>query len=121
MSYTIGKSAAGKYCTQQCQASHRNALSVEAWLAGDLRGWTGKTGQLKRFVRNYLKNSRGSACSQCGWDGKHPVDNNSLTEIDHIDGDAHNCVPENLRILCPNCHSMTATHRARNKNSKRIR
>jgi hypothetical protein len=42
-------------------------------------------------------------------------------QIDHIDGDASNSFIENLRILCPNCHSMTSTFRNRNKNSVRVR
>lgn len=121
VTYIVGKGAAAKYCTQQCSATHRTQMAVEKWLAGEDRGWSGKTVQLKIFIRKYLKDTRGSACSRCGWDEKHPVDGKSLTEIDHIDGDAHNCKPDNLRVLCPNCHSMTDTHRARNKNSKRNR
>ena len=31
-------------------------------------------------------------------------------EIDHIDGDRKNCLPSNLRFLCPNCHSQTETY-----------
>jgi hypothetical protein len=27
--------------------------------------------------------------------------------VDHIDGDYHNNLVENLRFLCPNCHSQT--------------
>lgn len=36
-------------------------------------------------------------------------------EIDHIDGDRFNNVRDNLIGLCPNCHSLTATWRGRNK------
>lgn len=32
-------------------------------------------------------------------------------ELDHIDGDRKNNLRENLRCLCPNCHSMTDTWR----------
>ena len=96
-------------------------MNVANWLSGKDAGWTGKTRQLKNFVRKYLRNTRGTACEQCGWDEHHPSDGNSLTEIDHIDGNAENNKPENLMILCPNCHSMTLTFRSRNKNSKRIR
>ena len=28
-------------------------------------------------------------------------------EVDHVDGDYHNNCSDNLRFLCPNCHSQT--------------
>lgn len=53
-------------------------------------------------------------CEECGWskmssDGRVPV------ELDHINGDRWDNRLENLRILCPNCHSLKPTHRGRNK------
>ncbi|MFJ7955370.1 HNH endonuclease signature motif containing protein [Streptomyces sp. NPDC096319] len=36
-------------------------------------------------------------------------------EVDHIDGDWRNNRIENLRLLCPNCHSTTDTYRGRGK------
>lgn len=38
-------------------------------------------------------------------------------EVDHIDGDNKNNCRENLRGLCPNCHSLTDTWRGK-KSSK---
>jgi hypothetical protein len=35
-------------------------------------------------------------------------------ELDHIDGDGENNVLSNLRLLCPNCHALTTTYRAKN-------
>lgn len=35
-------------------------------------------------------------------------------ELDHIDGNSRNHLLDNLRILCPNCHSQTDTFRAKN-------
>lgn len=54
------------------------------------------------------------ACELCGWaqlspDGRIPV------ELDHINGDRYDNRIENLRILCPNCHSLQPTHRGLNK------
>ncbi|TXS55353.1 hypothetical protein EAO77_03500 [Streptomyces sp. t39] len=36
-------------------------------------------------------------------------------EVDHRDGDWRNNRPENLRLLCPNCHAVTDTYRGRAK------
>ena len=41
-------------------------------------------------------------------------------EVDHIDGDNKNDTRENLRALCPNCHSCTSTWRGRNVSKNRI-
>ena len=35
-------------------------------------------------------------------------------ELHHIDGNRHNNKLENLKILCPNCHSQTETFRGKN-------
>ena len=53
-------------------------------------------------------------CELCGWaekakDGRIPV------ELDHINGSHSDNRLENLRILCPNCHSLQPTHRGKNK------
>ena len=57
-------------------------------------------------------------CEECGWakisdDGRMPL------ELDHINGDRYDNRLENLRILCPNCHSLKSTHRGRNKGVSR--
>ena len=58
-------------------------------------------------------------CFNCGideWMGE-PI---SL-ELDHINGDSFNNDVNNLRLLCPNCHSITNTFRGRNKNTGRVK
>lgn len=39
-------------------------------------------------------------------------------QVDHIDGDRLNNLMENLRFLCPNCHSQTPTFSGRNRAKK---
>lgn len=55
-----------------------------------------------------------NVCAVCGnrgvWNGKKLE-----MELDHIDGDRTNHSPENLKILCPNCHSQTDTFRSKNR------
>jgi 5-methylcytosine-specific restriction endonuclease McrA len=58
-------------------------------------------------------------CEECGWarksdDGRVPL------ELDHINGDRHDNRIENLRVLCPNCHSLKPTHRGKNRKSARV-
>lgn len=51
-------------------------------------------------------------CENCGietW-----MENPISLELDHIDGNRTNHRLENLRILCPNCHSQTSTYRGKN-------
>ncbi len=111
----------GKYCSIACCGNHRKNVSIEKWLNGEVAGHSGKTASIKKFVRAWVLTNSNFACSKCGWDKRHPVDGLPLVEIDHIDGDATNTTVNNLRVLCPNCHSETPNFRARNKKSSRIR
>lgn len=69
----------------------------------------------KSWVRKRLLADRGKQCEICkitDW-----LDAPISFEIDHIDGNNQNNQLENLRILCPNCHSQTPTFRRRKRPS----
>lgn len=114
---SIGKNK--QFCSNKCHKEFQYSKYIKDWLSGKLVGYKGKQFAICGYVRRFLLEQNNYSCSLCGWDKRHPVDNKPLVEIDHIDGDASNCTIKNLRVLCPNCHSMTHTFKNRNKNSKR--
>ncbi len=67
----------------------------------------------KRLIIEGLKEHRCECCGLTEWLGE-PIP----LELDHIDGNHHNNLFENLKILCPNCHAKTPTYRGKNKKNK---
>lgn len=69
-----------------------------------------RTSHLRRAM---LEVGVSHVCDSCGqppeWQGKALV-----LDIDHIDGNWHDDRIENLRFLCPNCHSQQETSKSRN-------
>jgi len=70
--------------------------------------------QSDRLKRAMLEHGLEERCALCGieaiWLGE-PLP----LEVDHIDGRWQNNRIENLRLLCPNCHSTTDSYRGRGK------
>ncbi|MFJ2741616.1 HNH endonuclease [Streptomyces sp. NPDC087440] len=68
----------------------------------------------ERLRRNLLKLGISETCANCGtgpeWNGR-PL----RLEVDHMNGDWWDNRPENLQLLCPNCHAVTDTYRGRKR------
>lgn len=62
--------------------------------------------------RRLVKEGRGTHCEICNhedtWNGMILI-----MQMDHIDGDRTNNLRSNLRFICPNCHTQTATFAGR--------
>ena len=111
-----------KYCSNKCQQEYEQKEWEKKWFAGEVSGnvnpvWTDISGH----VRTYLFNKYDSKCAQCGWGEKNPYTGTIPLEVEHIDGNANNTTPENVTLLCPNCHSLTATYKGANKGNGRSR
>lgn len=66
---------------------------------------------LRRFIlKNNLLPYKCAICGVTEWNGK-----TLSLELDHINGINNDNRLENLRFLCPNCHSQTTTYGSRNR------
>ncbi len=110
------------FCSSSCAAKVNNKLVVkraklppkegprkmtveEKFKAGEI--------QHRKTMRKCLISSVGNFCAICAIPGFWNEKPMTLI-VDHIDGNAGNNMPENLRLLCPNCNSQTDTFCGRN-------
>lgn len=106
------------YCSLKCHASLRRNMIVAAWQAGKISGHDAYQ-SIRDAVRDYLLAQSQFRCSQCGWGEINPWTKRSTLHIDHVDGNPENSTEANLRVLCPNCHSLTKTHGGTNRGNGR--
>jgi 5-methylcytosine-specific restriction endonuclease McrA len=100
-----------KYCSRECQSEYKlKEVTIPRFLKGEIKE--------RPTLKRVLKYLYGNICVDCGNKGEHngkPL----MLQLDHIDGDASNDKPDNVRLLCPNCHSQTDTFTAKNKGNGR--
>lgn len=95
----------GKFCSVACCELAQKKRFKQQFEQGILSE--------RSSIKKYIVERDTYKCSECSikdWQGK-PI---SL-HLDHIDGNPGNNLPNNFRLLCPNCHSQTLSYGSKNK------
>lgn len=106
------KQIKGKYCNYFCQRQYEKNIIFSKIENGD-------TSLQERQYKKYLILKFGNKCMECGWGEVHPVTGNVPIQLEHIDGHSENNNLSNLKLLCPNCHSLTPTFGSLNRGNGR--
>lgn len=112
----IGKSK--QYCSHNCQQEFQYTKRIELWKTGNLVGIDNGE-SICSWLRRYIFEKFNNKCCLCGWCEINKTTGKVPLQVDHIDGNYKNNTEENLRLLCPNCHSLTPTYGGLNKGKGR--
>lgn len=107
---SIGNSSI--FCGNKCHSVFNKKTNFEKIKNGDVTLY-------EKWYKLFLIEEHGDKCMSCGWDKIHPITGKVPIQLEHIDGNSENNELSNLKLLCPNCHSLTPTYGALNKGNGR--
>ena len=107
------------YC-RSCKITTDYQFYIDRWLLGLESGnRKGVTQDLHEYVRRYMFKLHENKCQECGWSKINPITGNIPLQVDHIDGNSKDSQFNNLKLLCPCCHSLTPTYGSLNRGNGR--
>ncbi len=107
------------YCSANCQQKFQYIKYIKDWKARKVDGGI-SGGYVSHHIKRYLFEKQRGKCSKCGWCKRNRYTKRIPLETDHKDGDSTNNHPRNIRLICPNCHSLTPTYKGANKGKGRV-
>ncbi len=107
-----------KYCSNVCQIEFQYWSYIKRWKGGKENGLQ-SIGIVSGYVKRYLRRKFKNRCCLCGWAKINPKTKQVPLVADHIDGNWRNNIESNLRLICPNCDSLTATYAGLNRGNGR--
>lgn len=96
-----------KFCSLSCQQDYKRNKKLENNVISS------------KSIRTLLIKKYGPVCMECGWSKENPFTKLIPIELEHIDGNSENNTLDNVKLLCPSCHSLTATYKGANKGKGR--
>jgi len=102
-----------KFCSHKCQQKFQKNRKFSKIENNNLVDITTRT------IKKFLIEKCGNKCMDCGWGETNQFSGRVPIELEHIDGNSENNKLDNLKLLCPNCHSLTSTYKALNKGNGR--
>jgi len=107
-----------KYCSNTCQMEYQYISYIQNWKQGKENGLQG-LGIVSGHIKRYLRTKYNNKCCICGWSKLNLKSGVVPLVADHIDGNWRNNIENNLRLICPNCDSLTSTYAGLNRGNGR--
>ena len=112
------KSKHREFCNNICQSEYQYSKYIKEWKEGKVDGRR-SGGYASTRIKRYLIETMGEQCSICTWHERNPFTLKVPLVLDHVDGNCLNCAPNNLRLICNNCDSLSQTFKGGNKGKGR--